>query len=120
MENENSNNIRRTSKEINQERKAKQKKKLRIWLIISIIIIFIIDIVAFFIYWNVDNKSEKGQIDDFDKAIQNKDADKLSKIVKIKGEKLPKSDANRMINYLNQKNNQSRYHKQNEEFKNTI
>lgn len=120
MENENSNNLRRTSKEINQERKAKQKKKLRFWLIISSIIIFIIAIVAFFIYWNVDNKSEKGQIDDFDKAIQNKDADKLSKIVKIKGEKLPKSDANRMINYLNQKNNQSRYQKQIEEIKNTI
>ena len=112
--------LRRTTKEINQEKKQKQKKQLRKWLIISSIIIIIILIIAFIIYWNVDNKSEKGQINDLDKAIQNKNADKLSKMMKTKGNTLPKSDAKRLINYFNQKDNQSRYQKQIKEIKETI
>src|SRR5699024_11825794 len=41
-------------------------------------------------------------------------------IVKYKTQKLYKTDYNKMINYINQKNNQSRYQKQIEEIKNTI
>lgn len=120
MENEQSNKLRRTTKEINQQRQKEKKKKLRFWLIISIITIIIISIVAFFIYWNLDNKSEKAKVNELDKAIQNKNVDKLSEIIKTKGNNLPKSDAKRMINYLNKEKNKSRYDKQINKIKDTI
>ena len=120
MENEQSNRLRRTTKEINQERQAKRKKKLRLWLIISIITIIIIAVISFLIYWNIDNKSEKGKVNELDNAIQNKNVDKLSEIIKTKGDNLPKSDAKRMINYFNQEKHQSRYKKQINKIKETI
>ena len=120
MTNEQSNKNRRTTKEINQERQEQRKKKFRVRLIISIILVGIIGVISLLIYWNVSHKSEKGQINDLDKAIRNGNADKVSEIVKTKGSNLPKQDANRMINYLTQEQNISRYKKQIRKIKNTV
>lgn len=111
-------NLKRTAKEINQDKDEKKKKRLYKWLIISGIILIIACIVSAIVYWGVANKTEKGQIKDLDKAIQKQDADKLSTLLKSQGHNLPKDDANRLINYFNK--HKSLYQKQMTKIKNNV
>lgn len=120
MKKEQTSRLRRTAKEIEQERKHKQKKKLKLWLIFIAVAVIIISVISLLIFWSATNKSEKGQIEDLNKAIQNKNAGKLSKMIKSNGDDLPISDANHIINYLNQKNIKNHYEKEIKEIESTI
>lgn len=60
------------------------------------------------------NKGTSGQINEFDKAVKDKDYDKLTEIVKSGQKNISKADAKHFVDYINRSENKNRY---NEEIK---
>lgn len=101
---------------LTEEEKAlleEHKRKKKRW-IVSIIIIVIALVIALAIYLFAVNKGTSGQINEFDKAVKDKDYDKLTEIVKSGQKNISKADAKHFVDYINRSENKNRY---NEEIK---
>lgn len=101
---------------LTEEEKAlleEHKRKKKRW-IVRIIIIVIALVIALAIYLFAVNKGTSGQINEFDKAVKEKDYDKLTEIVKSGQKNISKADAKHFVDYINRPENKNRY---NEEIK---
>ncbi|WP_165695234.1 TcaA second domain-containing protein, partial [Mycobacteroides abscessus] len=72
----------------------------------------LLSIIVFTIYWSVTNKSILGQVNDLDKAIVNKNYDKVSEMLKVEGRPISKSESKHLVDYLNKPENKKRYNKE--------
>ncbi|MDU0936941.1 MAG: hypothetical protein E7A88_00185 [Dermabacter sp.] len=101
---------------LTEEEKAlleEHRRKKKRW-IVRIIIIVIALVIALAIYLFAVNKGTSGQINEFDKAVKEKDYDKLTEIVKSGQKNISKADAKHFVDYINRPENKNRY---NEEIK---
>ncbi|MGS5982247.1 MULTISPECIES: TcaA second domain-containing protein [Staphylococcus] len=89
------------------------RRKRKRWIVRGIIIVFVF-LIALAIYLFAVNKGTSGQINEFDKAVKDKDYDKLTEIVKSGQKDISTTDAKHFVDYINRSENKSRY---NEEIK---
>lgn len=98
--------------------KQNKKKGKKMYLIIPLIIIFLLIIAI--TYWAFTDKSTIGQIESLDKAIQKNNYKKITEIVKEDGKQIPETDAKKIAEYFNKKDNQKKYHEEIEQIKSDI
>jgi len=84
------------------------RKKRRKW-IVRIIGIAVIGLVALGLYLFAVNKGTSGQINEFDKAVKNKDYKKITEIVKSGKKSIDTTDAKHFVEYVNKPENKNRY-----------
>ncbi|RRJ55820.1 hypothetical protein EIM20_28605, partial [Pseudomonas aeruginosa] len=84
------------------------RKKRRKW-IVRIIGIAVIGLVALGLYLFAVNKGTSGQINEFDKAVKNKDYKKITEIVKSGKKSIDTTDAKHFVEYVNKTENKNRY-----------
>ncbi|WP_215392834.1 TcaA second domain-containing protein [Staphylococcus aureus] len=87
------------------ENHNKKKKK---WIIRSIVF-FVVLIVILLVYLFFNRESMSGQINEFDKAVRDKDYEQLTEIVKSGEKSISKTDAKHFVEYVNQPQNKERY-----------
>lgn len=84
------------------------RKKRHKW-IVRIIGIAVIGLVALGLYLFAVNKGTSGQINEFDKAVKNKDYKKITEIVKSGKKSIDTTDAKHFVEYVNKPENKNRY-----------
>ncbi|MBF0795239.1 TcaA NTF2-like domain-containing protein [Mammaliicoccus lentus] len=87
------------------------KRKRRKWIIRIAILVFII-IIGAIIYIYATDKSAKGQIDDFQKSVNNRDYNTLIEMMKTNEQELTKTDMQHFVDYINKDENKSRFDKE--------
>src|SRR5699024_2583978 len=87
------------------------KRKRRKWIIRISIFVFII-IIGAIIYIYATDKSAKGQINDFEKAVNKRDYSTLIEMMKTNEQELTKTDMKHFVDYINQEENKSRFDKE--------
>lgn len=97
--------------------KPKKSNKHIILIVGSLVLL---SIIVFTIYWSVTNKSILGQVNDLDKAIVNKNYDKVSEMLKVEGRPISKSESKHLVDYLNKPENKKRYNKEINQIRTTI
>lgn len=95
-----------TEEEIEILEKHNRKKKK--WIVRSVILLFVL-IVILSAYLLFNRESMSGQIIKFDKAVQEKDYEKLTEIIKSGEKSISKTDAKHFVEYVNQPKNKERY-----------
>ncbi|HAC5789041.1 TPA_asm: hypothetical protein GZX72_14550 [Listeria monocytogenes] len=90
--------------EILNEYKKRQRKRIFTGVLIALILLIIL-----FVYMLYANESSKGQVKEFDKAVQDKDYKKLTEMVQKEGKRISEDDAKQFVEYVNTDAHKSRY-----------
>lgn len=90
-----------------EESNRKRKK----W-IMRIAILLIVVIIGAVVYIYASDKSAKGQIKDFEKAVNNRDYTTLIEMMKTNEKELTKMDMKHFVDYINKGKNKTRFNKE--------
>ncbi|MBO0377060.1 TcaA second domain-containing protein [Staphylococcus warneri] len=88
----------------------KDKKRKRKWIKWGIIIGAII-IIGVVVYIYASSKSAKGQIDEFEKAVDKRDYTKLLELMKSNEQEINKTDMKHFVDYVKKPENKKQYQK---------
>lgn len=86
-------------------------RKRKKW-IIRIAILLIVVIIGAVAYIYASDKSAKGQIKDFEKAVNNRDYTTLIEMMKTNEKELTKMDMKHFVDYINKGKNKTRFNKE--------
>ncbi|OEL08261.1 TcaA NTF2-like domain-containing protein [Staphylococcus equorum] len=98
-----------TEEEIALIEEANRKRKK--W-IIRITLLLIVIIIGVVVYIYASDKSAKGQIKDFEKAVNNRDYTTLIEMMKTNEKELTKMDMKHFVDYINKGKNKTRFNKE--------
>ncbi|EGQ2789546.1 hypothetical protein NAC36_002446 [Staphylococcus pseudintermedius] len=89
----------------------KYKKKKKKWIVGGIIFVAVL-LVIIVLYLFFKSESMSGQISEFDKAVNDKDYNKLTEIVGSGEKSISVADAKHFVEYVNEPQNKERYNKE--------
>ncbi|EJA1886526.1 hypothetical protein MWQ64_002211 [Staphylococcus pseudintermedius] len=89
----------------------KYKKKKKKWIVGGIIFVAVL-LVIIVLYLFFKSESMSGQISEFDKAVNDKDYNKLTEIVWSGEKSISVADAKHFVEYVNEPQNKERYNKE--------
>ncbi|SUM27788.1 TcaA second domain-containing protein [Staphylococcus epidermidis] len=89
----------------NQEDKSKKKKTI---IILSIFVVILV-LLGLIIYYFVNQKDAKGQIDDFKAAVEDRNYSEISKLLSTNSQNISETDAKHFVDYINTDNNKRNF-----------
>lgn len=84
----------------------KKSKKKWIYIIISAVVVIII---AFIIYYLTTNRSATSQVEEFKKAVEKDNSEKISEMLSTNDQKVTKTEAKHFVTYIKKEENKKRF-----------
>lgn len=104
-------------KRSNKDNKNQFNKFKAFWILLLIVVILIIGVGVYILY---SQKNATGQLESFQKAVNNSEYEKISNQLSNNDIEVTKNDAKHLTNYLKEPENKTRFNKQIEKIKHNI